>query len=194
MNLFFNARKPLSFQLPLRAGVELRLLQEAHVHELYAVTSANRAYLRRWLPWLDGIQSAWDTRSFIQESLRQAENLEGMNVGLWVDERLAGVLGLHTVSLTHRCASIGYWLAEPYQGRGLMTLAVRGLMAHAYTALNINRIEIRAATGNYKSCAVAERLGFTREGTLRQAEWLYDHFVDHAVYGLLYDDWRAQAR
>ncbi|MDP9371062.1 MAG: GNAT family N-acetyltransferase, partial [Chloroflexota bacterium] len=44
-----------------------------------------------------------------------------------------------------------------------------------------------------KSCAIPERLGFAREGTLRQVEWLYDHFVDHHVYGMLAAEWGGAA-
>jgi ribosomal-protein-serine acetyltransferase len=53
-------------------------------------------------------------------------------------------------------------------------------------------VEIGCAPGNRKSCAIPERLGFTREGVLRQREWLYDHFVDHVVYGILAEEWRAR--
>ena len=47
----------------------------------------------------------------------------------------------------------------------------------------------RAATGNAKSRAVPERLGFRLEGVARQSEWLYDHYVDHAIYAMLLEDW-----
>jgi ribosomal-protein-serine acetyltransferase len=43
---------------------------------------------------------------------------------------------------------------------------------------------------NLKIRAIPERLGFELEGVQRQAEWLYDHFVGHALYGMLADDWK----
>jgi ribosomal-protein-serine acetyltransferase len=51
-------------------------------------------------------------------------------------------------------------------------------------------VEIRAAVENKKSRAIPERLGFLFEGVERDGEWLYDHFVDLAVYGMLAADWR----
>ena len=70
-----------------------------------------------------------------------------------------------------------------------MTKACRAVVATAFEKYDLHRIEIRCATGNNKSCAIAKRLGFQYEGTLREAEWLYDHFVDLAVYSMLEQEW-----
>ena len=65
-------------------------------------------------------------------------------------------------------------------------------MEHAFGELGLNRVSIACATENKKSCAVPERLGFRREGVVRQAERHYDHFVDHAVYATLASEWRKR--
>jgi ribosomal-protein-serine acetyltransferase len=84
---------------------------------------------------------------------------------------------------------LGYWLGEEYQGKGLVTAACRALVEHAFGELGLNRVVISCATENEKSCAIPERLGFRREGIERQAEWLYDHFVDHVTYSALASEW-----
>lgn len=169
---------------------DLVLLEERHTADLYAVTSANREYLRRWLPWLDSTVTPWDTRAFIQRGLRLLSENEGFNCGVWQNSRLVGVVGLHSLSVSNRHASVGYWLAEQSQGKGLMTAACRVMVNHAFKALALNRVEIRCAVGNLPSCAIPVRLGFVHEGIIRQAEWLYDHFVDHNVYGMLASEWK----
>ena len=75
-----------------------------------------------------------------------------------------------------------------------MTRAVAALLRHGFRDLKLNRIEIRAGVRNRRSRAIPERLGFRREGTLRQAERLAERTVDHAVYGLLAEEWRASRR
>ncbi len=70
-----------------------------------------------------------------------------------------------------------------------MTKALNALIQYGFEELGLNRIQIKVAVENKKSRALPERLGFTQEGIIRQAEWLYDHYVDHVMYGLLADEW-----
>src|SRR5690625_199905 len=90
-----------------------------------------------------------------------------------------------------KIAYIGYWLDIEHQGKGIMTRAVRALTDYAFEEFDLNRVDIRAAVGNVKSRAIPERLGYKKEGVLRQSEWLYDHFVDHAVYSMLKSEWNT---
>ena len=71
-----------------------------------------------------------------------------------------------------------------------MTRSCKALVNFVFDEIGLNRVEIRAAVHNWKSRAIPERLGFTQEGIIRDAEWLYDHYVDHVVYGMLKREWR----
>jgi ribosomal-protein-serine acetyltransferase len=73
-----------------------------------------------------------------------------------------------------------------------MTTAVRALIDNGFQDLDLNRIQARVATANYPSLAVCDRLGLKREGVLRQAEWLYDHYVDLTMNSVLRSEWKAQ--
>jgi len=66
------------------------------------------------------------------------------------------------------------------------------MLDHAFGELRLNRVEVFCATDNVKSRAIPERLGFKQEDVIRQAEWLTDHYVDHAVYSILAEEWRAR--
>ncbi len=188
LNLHREERALFSFRLD--DDTELRLLENQHAEELFALTDQNREHLRKWLPWLDGNRSIADTRAFITRSLIQYANNGGFPTGIWFKGALAGVIDYNTIDWSNRTARIGYWLGASFQGKGLMTKACRALIDYAFSELKLNRVEIRCATGNKRSRAIPERLGFTQEGTVRQAEWLYDRFVDHAVYGMLASKWQ----
>jgi ribosomal-protein-serine acetyltransferase len=88
------------------------------------------------------------------------------------------------VDWVNRWVALSYWLDEAHQGKGIMTASCRAFISHAFTAWKMNRITIQCATENIRSRAIPERLGFTLEGILRETEWLYDHYVDHALYAL----------
>lgn len=177
------------FPHPIGGGVSLAVLEIRHAEELFRVVDENRAHLRCWLPWLDRNRSVDDTRAFIETTRAQLAANNGYSCAILVDGAIAGIIGQHGIDWANRSTSLGYWLAERHQGRGIMTAAVRAFVGHAFGELDLNRVEIRCATENHRSCAVPERLGFRHEGMIRDAEWLYDHYVDHHVYGLLARDW-----
>ena len=168
----------------------LRLLEEADAEELFALIDRDRAYLRRWLPWA-GAQDLEQTREFIRLTRRQRADDTGLTFAVLRDGAIAGVVGVEPLDWTHRSTSIGYWLGERHQGRGLITHAVRAVVEHAVTAWELNRIEIRAAVGNARSRAIPERLGFREEGTLREAELVDGVALDVVVYSMLASQWRA---
>jgi ribosomal-protein-serine acetyltransferase len=178
------------FRYIIDDDIELRLLEERHAEELFALTDQNREYLREWLPWVDDVTAVEDTKAFIRRSLDLFASNNGFQAGIWFQGRLAGVIGYHELDWTDRKTAIGYWLGAAFQGRGLMTRACQALVDYAFVELELNRVEIQCATGNRKSCAIPERLGFKKEGIIRQAEWLYDHSVDLVVYGMLKSEWQ----
>jgi ribosomal-protein-serine acetyltransferase len=163
----------------------LRILCREDAPELFAVTDANRRYLRRWLPWLDAVQTEAHTREFIESAIRQRESGFGPTFSIRYRGAVAGVIGFHPIDRVHRVGDIGYWLAEKNQRKGIMTECCRFVVRYGFYTLDLNRIQIPVATGNRRSRMIPERLGFRFEGILRERENLYGRFVDHAMYAML---------
>jgi len=179
----------MAFGLKIDDGLELRLLEERHAEAVFAVVDRNRAYLRQWLPWLDTVVSPDDIRSFIKKSLNEFASGEGLTAGVWDQGQVIGAISYNFIDRSNRIARIGYWLAAERQGKGVMTKACRAMVDHAFNELGLNRVEIRCAPGNMKSCAIPQRLGFRQEGVQREAGWLYDHFIDLVIYAMLASEW-----
>jgi ribosomal-protein-serine acetyltransferase len=177
---------------PLPNDVSLVPLEPHHAEPLFRVIDANRAHLRLWLPWVEATRSPDDVLGFIRRVVQQRAENNGVQCAVLVGGEIAGVLGQHRIDWQNRSTSLGYWLAETFQGRGLMSGCCRAYVEYSFGTLALNRVEIRAAVENHRSRAIAQRLGFTHEGVLRQAERLGDRYVDHAVYGLLRGEWTLQ--
>jgi ribosomal-protein-serine acetyltransferase len=171
---------------------ELRLLDERDAAPIYRLINANRSYLRAWLPWIDYTQSVEDERTFIRNVRIQYQNNHSFTCAIWHEGQITGTIGFHPFDWGNRKVEIGYWLGAQFQGKGLMTRACRAMIVYAFDELQLKKVEIRCATGNTASCAIPQRLGFTHEGTIRQAEWLYNYYVDLKLYGLLESEWRQQ--
>ena len=172
---------------------ELHLLEERHSNELFAAIEGNREHLGRWLPWVGNVRNSDDSRRYIIGALQQFADSNGMAVAIRYQGKLAGVVNLHFVDRFSERTSIGYWLAEDFQGKGLITRSCALLIDYAFGALELNRVEIRCASDNIRSRAIPERLGFKEEGTLRQTERVGDRLLNHVVYGMLADEWRDTA-
>jgi ribosomal-protein-serine acetyltransferase len=169
---------------------ELRMIEDSDAQELYEIVAANRKHLAVWMPWAAG-QTFESTVAFIDASRKQLAANQGFQAVIAQDGKIVGVIGYHRVDWRHRSTSLGYWLVESAQGQGTITIATRALVEHAFHRWHLNRLDIRAGVENLRSRAVPERLGFTFEGVLRQAERVGDRYIDHAVYGMLARDWRA---
>lgn len=179
--------------LIINADLFLQRLHAQHVPALFALTQANRVYLRRWLPWLDRVQEPSDTAYFIHSVSELYREKRCVQFALFYQQQLVGVVGFNHLDTVNRQATIGYWLTQTLSGRGIMTQSVAHLLNWGFTDCGLHRIEIRCALGNTKSRAIPERLGFRHEGTLKQCEWLYDHYVDHALYALLAGEYLSQS-
>ncbi len=175
----------------IRPDLELRRLRRSDAAALFACVDRNRSYLRAWLPWLDMSADASDMMGFIESSLAGYQSGGCFRLAMMVDGELAGCVAIEDIEPAHRCAKIGYWLDARQQGKGLMSDAVRFLMRHAFEERGLHLLELRAAVDNAPSRAVATRVGMKLDGVLRQREWLYDHYVDLAVYSVLAPEWRA---
>jgi ribosomal-protein-serine acetyltransferase len=169
-----------SFQIDDRHA--LRLLRPTDADELFRLTDNNRAYLRTWLPWLDSTTSVVNTQDFIRSTLQQFADNRGFVAAICYDKSIVGVIGYNQIDWQNRIGYIGYWLAQDYQGKGLMTTSCKALVGYGFEVLDLNRLVIACASENERSRAIPERLGFTHESTTRDAEWLYDRFVDHEIY------------
>jgi ribosomal-protein-serine acetyltransferase len=183
-----------NFLFPVTIGEDTSLeplkIEQAPI--LFELTDGNRSYLKKWLPWLDNYRTVADSAHFIEQANSSWEQNQSLTLGVWHQTSLVGVISFHQFDWSNQTSSIGYWLAKTYQGKGIMTRACGGLVDLGFGKLGLQSITIKCAVGNLPSRKIAQRLGFSFTATKKDAEWLYDHYVDQQVYTMYAHDWLKQ--
>ena len=153
------------FRLQVTPEIEVRLWALSDAQACFDAVERDRESLRVWLPWVDKTHSAEDSRTYIRTiAIPQYERNQSPNCGIWVAGELAGSIGCHLIDWLNRSCYMGYWLAAKFRGRGLMTQCCAAMLHHLFDDLMLHRVCIRCATGNTRSCAIPERLGFGAKG------------------------------
>jgi ribosomal-protein-serine acetyltransferase len=179
------------FRLEVTPAIELRLWDLADADACFETVARNRDSLRDWLPWVDRTFSAEDIREYIRTiAIPQWEADQGPNCAIWFGGQLAGGIGCHAIDWANRSCAIGYWLDARFRSKGLVTRCCAALLNYLFGELKLHRVCIRCATGNTRSCAIPERLGFRREGLEREAEWVGGRWVDLWDWAILASEWR----
>ncbi|MFN2509220.1 MAG: GNAT family N-acetyltransferase [Chthoniobacterales bacterium] len=103
-----------------------------------------------------------------------------------VNKTVAGAIGLHRKTDVHRrTAELGYWLAEPFWGRGIGTAVVRAFVAHSFETLPLDRIFAEVYANNPASARVLEKADFQFEGRLRKNVIKAGQVLDSLLYARL---------
>ena len=169
------------------ARLTLRPLVPRDARELLAIVASSRPELGRFMSWPREMVAIDQARRFV------AIGREG-----WISERtarfglferdsgeLVGSIELDGIDLRRSQAELGYWVRTDRASRGLASEAGRAVLLYGYQTLGLHKIRADVAVGNLGSARVLEKLGFQREGTLREDRPIGGVFHDHWRYGLL---------
>lgn len=155
------------------------------------------ADLNQWLPWARPDYNSADTAAFLRESALawREDRAWDYSMRLRSDPtRHLGNISFWTVSKLGKIFEIGYWVRSDQTGMGYCTEAVERILDEGFNHLGYHKAVLRIAVGNGASDRVAEKLGFTREGVLREELLIRGNWVDHSHWSLLDREYRAARR
>jgi [ribosomal protein S5]-alanine N-acetyltransferase len=137
-----------------------------------------------WKERTDALRLIEEVRAcFVRDELLQ------WGITRLADDRLIGTCTLAHLDRTHRRAELGFALGSSHWGHGLAREAITRLLTFAFEELELHRIEADVDPRNTKSIALLERLGFRREGHLRERWHVNGEICDALLYGLLRTEW-----
>ena len=180
--------KELRTEFRLDDEIVLRAWCEDDIEIALDVVLRNREHLQAFMHWMTPDYSIEHSKQFLTDAIANRRERKNLGLGIFREDELIGSIGFVEFDWKSRRTEIGYWIDKAEEGKGIITRACRLLIEYAFTDLDMNRIEIRCSAVNQRSAAVPERLGFTKEGFLRQAEFRNGKFHDFYVFGLLAED------
>ena len=168
--------------------VVLRWISEDDIDSLFEIFS-NPQVMRYWS---SGPLANREAAAAMQREIAEGnENNTMLKWGLALRESncVIGTTTLFNLSLSNGRAELGYAMGRAHWGKGYMNEALRALVAYAFDDMSLRRLEADVDPRNSASIRTLERLGFQREGFLRERWHVEGEIQDALFYGLLRREW-----
>lgn len=172
--------------------IQLHKIRLKSAREIFDCINSSRKTLREWLPWVDETRSYKDTEKYIKATHRSRGASKLLTFEVIYKKEIVGLIGIKDMDKLNNKAEIGYWLGNAAVGKGVMTRSCIALLDFAFEELNMNRIQIKCAVDNIRSCNIPKQLGFAFEGIERQGELLRGQYHDLKVYSILRKEWKKK--
>ncbi|MFN5576921.1 MAG: GNAT family N-acetyltransferase [Bacteroidota bacterium] len=123
-----------------------------------------------------------DGRAFLEFSIK--DNLDQL-FAIEIDGQAVGSIGIHPQDgIQRKNAELGYWLAEPFWGKGVISNAVKQVVDFAFNTYDINRVFARTFGTNLASQKVLEKNGFILEGRFEKVIIKHNEYLDELIYAI----------
>jgi len=159
--------------------------------EMVQVIEANKEYIGEYLDFVDTIEGEQSQIDFLKMRFNQEAEGTGRQYMITYADEIVGSIDLHNISKDFKRAEVGYWLIPIVAGKGVMSLAVQAVLAIAFEDMRLNKVSLHADVDNIASNRVAQKNGFTFEGTLRKDIPLRGEFRDMNLYSILETEFKV---
>lgn len=169
--------------------LRLRWISEDDIDALYNVFSDPQV-MRYWSrgPLANREEAAQLQREIVVGN--ECDSMFKWGLALRDENTLIGTTTLFSLNFDNQRAELGYAMSSRHWGRGYMNEALSALLTHAFEVLKLRRLEADVDPRNTASIRTLERLGFQREGFLRERWHVEGEIQDAFFYGLLHHEWR----
>ncbi len=180
------------FILRVNEDITLRLTDTHQSQEFLALAEANRASIQPFMPWIARVHHHDDVLKLIKRDRKRFAEGEAITARIYYRDQLAGRVRLFGLSVPLRIGNIGYWLAQDFRGKGIMTEVVRTMLDYGFGMLGLRKIMLHCATTNAPSKAIAERIGFEHVAVLLSEDYVNGEYQDLHRFRLMRDQWQVR--
>lgn len=183
---FFHKPAP---SLQVDEDLLLQELRTTDIDRLFQLIECNREHLQQWLSWIQRIKTREHCRTFVNHVSYRNIFAGRWVYGVWHQDELVGLIDFNEGNKQLNQVSIGYWLGRAYEGKGIMTRAVRACLDYAFDEQHLHKVLVKCASDNFRSQAIPIRLRFSWEGLHHDAGTINGREVDMISYSMVYRDW-----
>jgi len=166
----------------------LRRFARRDVESIHEAVDASLPQLAEFLPWAHASYNRTDAAAYVRDSMAAWKEGRAFDYAIRRLEepgRHIGNISIWHISRLGRTAEVGYWIRTDETGTGIATEATAALVDTGFAELGLHKITLRIARGNKASERIADKLGFVKEGVLRDELRIRGVWVDHTLYSLL---------
>ncbi len=173
-------------------NIHLRLRMPSDAEQIFNLIDRNRERFRKGLTWLDNHRDVSDTLRFIEKCAADCRNRRNtFDLGIWIEGTgFVGSIGFHTWDQKKQSASIGYWISDEFEGRGIIRRSAATLITYGFGAMNLNRVWIQCTLENTRSMKIPEALNMRNTGRKRGGVWMYNRMIEALIFSIQRKDWR----
>jgi len=172
----------------------LRPFRRRDISIVHTAVKASLPDLIDYLPWAIGYQRSV-TQQFVKDSINAWAHGRAFDFAIRYlddDDHHLGNVSIWFTSRANHVGEVGYWVNSDATGTGIGTEATARALQVGFEELKMHRITARIATGNIASERIVQKLGFLKEGTLRDEVRVGSRWLDHTIWGLLEREWRME--
>ena len=162
----------------------LRRVNENDANEIFALRSnpETMKYIPR--PLVKSIDDALEHITMIDAKI---ESNEGINWAITYKDnpKLIGIIGHYRIKPEHFRAEVGYMLLPEYNGKGIISEAIKEVVNYGFNAMKLHSIEAIIDPENFGSERVLQKCGFVKEAHLKENEFYEGRFLDTVIYSIL---------
>jgi len=170
--------------------INIRKFTVGDAPELYAAVKESVAHLSPWLCWCTPAYSMNDAEFWVTTAEQEwnAANDFRFVIECNITGKFLGSVAINQVIQQQKTGNLGYWIRQSALNKGACTNAARKAIEYGFNQLHLQRIEICALETNTASIAIAEKLGATYEGILRNKLFHYGKAYPAKCYSLIPSD------